>query len=317
MMQNKTTELMSKSEKREQNMKNFHLYALITILCWSVGNTFTKIALAYFSPCPLAALRYVVAFVTFVVIALVIKMKLPQRKDLFWFIFAGATGFFGYTLAFNKGCETVTASTASVILAAVPVITALLANFIYKERLRLLQWAAIAVEFCGVAIMTLMNGLEAIKPGMLWVLIAALSLSTYNLIVRHLTKKYTSLQTSAFSIFAGAILLMVFLPQAVGEVRQVPPVTLIYVVFMGVFASALAYATWAKAFSKAPKTSQVSNYMFLTPFVTGVLEFFLTGAVPDLATILGGIVIFAGLFLFTFGGRERKRKDEISNSASE
>lgn len=298
-------------------MKSFHVYALITILCWSVGNTFTKITVAYLSPCPLAALRYAIAFAAFIVIALIIKMKLPQRKDLLWFLLAGATGFFGFTLAFNKGCETVTASTASVILAAVPVITALFANFIYKERLRAVQWAAITVEFCGVAIMTLMNGLEAVKPGMLWVFIAALSLSTYNLIVRHLTKRYTSLQTSAFSIFAGAILLMVFLPQAVAEIPQVPLRPLFYVVFMGVFASALAYATWAKAFSKAPKTSQVSNYMFLTPFVTGILEFFLTGAVPDLATILGGIVIFAGLFIFTFGGIERKQEDEISDSASE
>ena len=165
--------------------------------------------------------------------------------------------------------------------------------------------------------MTLMNGLEAVKPGMLWVFLAAISLSAYNLIVRHLTKRYTSLQTSAFSIFAGAILLMVFLPQAAGEVPQVPSKILLYLIFMGVFASALAYATWAKAFSKAPKTSQVSNYMFLTPFVTGILEFFLTGALPDLATILGGIVIFAGLFVFTFGGKERKREDEISDSASE
>lgn len=298
-------------------MKSFHVYALITILCWSVGNTFTKITVDYISPCPLAALRYAVAFVTFVVIVFLIKMKLPEKKDIPWFIVAGATGFFGYTLAFNKGCETVTASTASVILAAVPVMTALLANYIYKEKLKMTQWAAIAVEFCGVAVMTLLNGLESINPGMLWVFVAAVSLSAYNLIVRKLTRRYTPLQTSAFSIFAGAILLMVFLPQAAGEVRQVPLRPLLYVVFMGVFASALAYAAWAKAFSKAPKTSQVSNYMFLTPFITGILEFFLTGAVPDLATVIGGIIIFAGLFLFTFGGRERKIENEASNSESQ
>lgn len=298
-------------------MKSFHAYALITILCWSVGNTFTKITVDYISPCPLAALRYAVAFVTFMVIVFLIKMKLPEKKDIPWFIVAGATGFFGYTLAFNKGCETVTASTASVILAAVPVMTALLANYIYREKLKITQWVAIAMEFCGVAVMTLLNGLEAINPGMLWVFVAAVSLSAYNLIVRKLTKRYTPLQTSAFSIFAGAILLMVFLPQAAGEVRQLPLRLLLYVVFMGVFASALAYAAWAKAFSKASKTSQVSNYMFLTPFITGILEFFLTGAVPDLTTVIGGIIIFAGLFLFTFGGRERKIENEVSDSESQ
>ena len=66
--------------QREKIMKSFHLYALITILCWSVGNTFTKIAVAYFSPCPLAALRYAVAFAAFIVIAFSVKMKLPQKQ---------------------------------------------------------------------------------------------------------------------------------------------------------------------------------------------------------------------------------------------
>ncbi len=229
-------------------MKSFHLYALITILCWSVGNTFTKNRSRLFqsmSACSFAICSCLCCFYRYRF----------QRKDEAatetrhpWFIIAGATGFFGFTLAFNKGCETVTASTASVILAAVPVMTALLANYIYTEKLKPAQWAAIAAEFCGVAIMTLMNGLEAVKPGMLWVLIAAISLSTYNLIVRHLTRRYTSLQTSAFSIFAGAILLMVFLPQAIGELSNAPLRPLLYIAFMGIFCKRSRLCDMGKGF---------------------------------------------------------------------
>lgn len=284
-------------------MKSFHPYALVTILFWSIGNTFTKVSIQYFDAFPMASLRYIIASCTLILIAAATKMKPPKKKDIPWFLLAGATGFFGFTLAFNKGCETITASTASVILAAVPVMTALLASFIYNEKLKKVQWVAIAIEFCGVAVMTLMNGLEAIKIGMLWVLIAALSLSFYNLIVRKLTNTYTALQISAFSIFAGTILLSIFLPEAARQVSQAPILPIFYVAFTGVFASAIGYAAWAKAFSKAALTSQVSNYMFLTPFVTGILEFFMTAAVPDLATIIGGGIIFCGLFLFSACGK--------------
>ena len=38
--------------------------------------------------------------------------------------------------------------------------------------------------------------------------------------------------------------------------------------------------------------------MFVTPFLTTILGFVMMGEVPDKATILGGIIILFGLFLF-------------------
>ena len=59
---------------------------------------------------------------------------------------------------------------------------------------------------------------------------------------------------------------------------------------------------WTKAFAKAKQTSQVSNYMFVTPFLASLLGFLLAGEVPDRATLVGGAIILAGLLLFNFGG---------------
>lgn len=280
---------------------SFHPYAMITILFWALAFVFTRLTLQYFSVFSLSFLRYFFASAALVIVAIAVKMKLPRKADILWFLAAGAIGFFYYMIAFNEGVATVTASTGSVVIATVPVITALLARFVYQEKLRVIQWAAIAVEFAGVIVLTMMNGILSVNKGILWLLSAAVALSIYNLIQRKLTKTYTALQTSAFSIFFGTLLLAVFLPGSVKEVAHAPGIQIFYVAVLGVFSSAIAYVAWSKAFSKAKQTSQVSNYMFVTPFLTSILGFVIAGEVPDKATVVGGAVILSGVFIFNFG----------------
>lgn len=282
---------------------SFHPYAMITILFWSLAFVFTRLTLQYFTVYSLSFLRYAAASAALVIVAVLMKMKLPQKKDVLWFLAAGAIGFFYYIIAFNKGVATVTASTGSIVIATVPVITALLARLVYGEKLQIIQWAAIAIEFAGVLVLTLMNGSISVNKGILWLLSAAVALSIYNLIQRKLTKTYTAMQTSAFSIFFGTILLAVFLPGAAREVGRAPGIQLFYVVILGVFSSAVAYVAWSQAFAKAKQTSQVSNYMFVTPFLTSVLGFLIVGEIPDRSTVVGGAIILLGVFVFNFGGK--------------
>ena len=236
-------------------------------------------------------------------VAILTKMKLPHKADLPWFLAAGAVGFFLYMIAFNKGQETVTASTGSVVIATVPVITALLARFVYKEKLYRFQWAAIVIEFAGVLVLVLMDGVFSINIGLIWLFLAAVSLSIYNLLQRKLTKVYTALQTSAFSIFFGTVFLAVFIPTSVKEVSSAPVIQLVYVAVLGIFSSAIAYVAWSKAFAKAKQTSQVSNYMFVTPFLTSILGLLIAGEIPSRATLYGGSIIILGILVFNFGGK--------------
>lgn len=286
---------------------SFHPYAGLTVLFWSLAYVLTRLTLHYFSAFPLGFLRYAAASCALLVIVFIAKIKTPKKADVKWFLAAGFFGFFLYMIAFNKGCETVTAATGSVIIATVPVITALLARFVYGEKLSVIQWVATAVEFSGVAVLTLMDHAFSMNSGLIWLLLAAVSLSVYNLLQRKLTKTYSGVQASAYSIFAGTAMLAVFLPASVREARGAPPVQLLYIVILGVFSSAIAYATWAQAFKKAKQTSSVSNYMFVTPFLTTLLGFVLAGEKPDLPTIAGGAVILTGVFIFNFAGRFHRR----------
>lgn len=287
---------------------SFHPYAMVTIVFWSLAYVLTRLTLQFFSAFSLGFLRYFVASGALLVIAVMTKMQLPRKRDIPWFLASGGIGFFFYMIAFNQGQATVTAATGSVVIATVPVITALFARFVYGEKLMRFQWCAIAVEFVGVAVLTLMNSTFSVNTGLLWLLLAALALSIYNLLQRKLTKTYTALQASAYSILFGTCMLAVFAPTAIQEVSQAPSIQYFYLAVLGVCSSAIAYVSWAKAFSKARKTSQVSNYMFVTPFLTSILGFLLAGEVPDKATLVGGGIILLGVFLFNFGGRFLKEK---------
>ena len=282
---------------------SFHPYAMTTIVFWSLAYVLTRLALQHFSAFSLGFLRYLVASCTLIAIAIFTKMKLPRKSDIPWFLASGAIGFFFYMIAFNIGEKTVTASTGSIVIATVPVITALLSRLVYKEKLYIYQLIAIVFEFIGVLVLTLMDGVFSINIGLLWLLLAALLLSIYNLLQRKLTKVYTALQSTAFSIFFGTIFLAVFLPSSIKEVSHAPSSQLVYVALLGIFSSAIAYVAWSKAFAKAKHTTQVSNYMFITPFLTSLLGMMIVDEVPGSSTLLGGTIIILGVLIFNFGGK--------------
>ena len=86
-------------------------------------------------------------------------MKLPQRKDLKYLLTAGAFGFFIYMFTFNKGTQNVSASTSSIMIATTPIITAFLSRIFLKNRHKTIKWFAIGIEFIGILILTLYNGI--------------------------------------------------------------------------------------------------------------------------------------------------------------
>lgn len=284
-----------------------HTYAIITIFFWSFSYVFSRLGLQYFSPSSLAVWRYAVASATMLVIAIDMKLKPPAIKDLPWFVLCGITGFSVYIVILNMGTALTSASTASLMLATAPVVVALCASVLYKEKLPMIKYAAIGISFAGVVVLTVLKGGFTANFGLLYLMCAALMFSVYNLVQRKLTKTYSSMQVTAYGIFSGTLILMLFAPEAVREIKHAPAEQYLYVILLGVFSSALAYCSWAKAFSLARHTSDVSNYMFVTPFLTTLFAFLLAGEPIDVATIAGGSIIIGGLLLFNFGEKLIKR----------
>ncbi|MCL2617082.1 MAG: DMT family transporter [Defluviitaleaceae bacterium] len=280
---------------------NYHLFAMTSVAMWSTGFVFTRLSLAYFSPLSISFLRYFLAVVVLLAVAAAYKIKPPQREDWKWVAAAGLSGFSIYMTLFTIASVSITASTASVVVATGPIFTAVLAWVIYKEKLKPVQCFACGLEFLGILIMALVSARMDANYGVLLMLVATILLAAYNIITRKLVKKYSPIQVTIYSMAVGAFALAIFVPQSVADIQAgVPPIGYFYIFVMGVFSSALAFVSWSLALKSAPKISYATNYMFVTPFLTTLLGFLMANELPGSETILGGALIILGLAIFNF-----------------
>jgi len=280
---------------------SYHLYAFITVLCWSLIFVLTRIMMPEVSSASIGALRCVIASVTMMIALALMSSRLPRMKDIPLFLLTGFVGFYLYLLMFNEGLKTANSSMGSVIIATSPIITAVLANLLHKERLRLFQWLSMALSLIGVIVLSMMRDSTSALTGILWLVAAAFLISYYNILQRSLSRRYTALETATYSMVGGTIFYLFHLPKAISEMQNVPLIYVFYILILGVFSSAIAYVMWTKALSRAELASQVTNYMFVTPFLSSFWGFVLAGEMVSKATLAGGALILAGLFFFNWG----------------
>ena len=283
-------------------------YALATVVLWSTAYVYTKVALAFFTPGPLGLVRCAVASLAFLVVLPVMDRGrggffVPAARHLPLFAASGLSGFTLYLLAFNEGSISLNPTTNCIVISTAPILTAALARMFFGERLPVLRWLALALAFAGVVVVNGGGRGFMLAPGMGWVLVAAALLSLYNIVQRTLARHYGAVHIAAWSFFAATFFLLYCLPQTVAEVRAAPASALWLALFLGIFPSAAAYLLWTRALALAPRTSLVTNYMFLTPFLSMLLDFAVTGGLPGASTFWGGGIILGALMLFSLAGK--------------
>ncbi len=282
-------------------------YAFAAVALWSSTYPLTGMVAPYYSASSLGLLRCLVASAVLAGVVFGRGLALPPRSIWPRFFILGLTGLSVYLILYNQGQYTLGATTGCIVISTSPIVTALLARVFFGERLTWLGWLAIIMAFCGIVVMTLWDGVLAINRGIFWVQAAAILISVYNILQKRLAGAGACgpVQATAYCYFAGALQLLVFLPGALSEFAAAPAWAVAAVVYMGVFPSALGYLFWIQAMGRAQKTSQVANFMFLTPFLAMLLELALAARLPDAGTVIGGAVILAGLALFARAGRKK------------
>jgi drug/metabolite transporter (DMT)-like permease len=96
---------------------------------------------------------------------------------------------------------------------------------------------------------------------------------------------------------AGALLLSIFAPQSFPQLADASVAAIAAIIALGVLSGAIAYLCWALALSKADSTSEVTNYMFVTPLLTTFLGFILICEAPYVSAYIGGAFVLAGVLL--------------------
>ena len=272
--------------------------AFIAIFFWATAFVLTKVVLKEVDVTILGVLRYFFASIIVIFILIKKKIPLPKVKDIPAFIFAGFSGYAGYIVLFNIATLLSSPSTLSVINALAPAITAIVAYFIFNEKIKLIGWLSMSISFCGILILTLWDGVLTINKGVLYMLIGCLLLSLYNISQRHLTKKYSSFVVSMYSMLIGGILLVIYSPSSVGNMFNISFSSLILIIYMSIFPSIISYFFWTKAFELAKHTTEVTSFMFVTPVLATLMGIIILGDIPKLSTLIGGVVIILGMILF-------------------
>ena len=272
--------------------------AFIAIFFWATAFVLTKVVLKEVDVTTLGVLRYFFASIIVIFILIKQKISLPKLKDIPAFVFAGFSGYAGYIVFFNMATLLSSPSTLSVINALAPAITAIVAYFIFNEKIKIIGWISMGISFCGILILTLWNGTLTVNKGVIYMLIGCVLLSLYNISQRYLTKKYSSFDVSMYSMLIGGILLVVYSPSSVRNVFSISFNSLILIIYMSVFPSIISYFFWTKAFEIAKHTTEVTSFMFVTPVLATLMGIIILGDIPKLSTLIGGVVIILGMIIF-------------------
>lgn len=278
--------------------------SFLSVFLWASAFPLTKVAQQQFTSIPLGFLRCTVAAIFLIIIGKCCHIRLPQKKHIPLFFVSGGLGFTGYMITFNTGILTLTSATSSIIIAVTPILTAIVASNLYKEKIKPIGWAAIAAAFIGVLILLLWEGVFSINIGLIWTVGAAIVFCGYNIMTRKLSAMgYNALEIVTYSMICGAILLDFRAGDGLHQLAGASMSHIIALIYLGALPSATAYFTWGKAMSYAERTSEVTNFMFVTPLLSTIMGFIILHEVPNAGTFIGGAIIIISIVVFNLKGK--------------
>ncbi|MEP7225384.1 MAG: DMT family transporter, partial [Actinomycetota bacterium] len=201
-----------------------------------------------------------------------------------------------------------TAVHAGWLIGLTPIWSALLAVLVLRERLGLGKVAGLVLGFAG-ALLVITRGqltgdvlaLPATR-GDLLILASTVNWAVYTIVGRRTLARLGSARATAFAMLAGWLLIVpIFLLRAgwtdwprlsVGGWGAV--------VFLGIGCSGLGYLLWYSALERLD-TARVAVFLYIEPLVTLATAVALLGETVHATTVLGGLILLAGVFLVQRG----------------
>ena len=249
-----------------------------------------------FSPGALSLGRLLVAAVCLAVVAAPRGLPRPTGRE--WAVIAtiGVLWFGIYNVALNAGEQRVDAGTAAMLIQVSPVLIALLAAVFLGERFTVWLGTGLALAFAGVAVISLSTS-EGSNHDLLGVLLCLLSAVVYSIslvLQKPLVARHSALHVTWLACTVGAVACLPFAGQLWTEAAEAPTSSVLWVVYLGVFPTAIAFTTYAYAL-RHMSASSLGITTYLVPPLTIVLGVLLLDEAPPAMAYLGGVLALTGV----------------------
>ena len=275
---------------------------ILSMIFWSFSFIWFKMANETFRPVTIVFLRLVMS-VALLSSYLFIKKKFVRirREDVKLFVMLAVFEPFLYFLGESYGLTFVSATVGSVLISTIPVVAAIGAWVIFRERLRIINYAGIILSFIGVLIFIVNRdgSLSFDLKGVSLLMLAVISAAGYNLTLSRLVGSYSPVFIVNFQNCLGTIL---FLPLFIGfELRHFSEASfsvssLMPVIALAIFASCFAFILFAFSVRHIGiiRANVFTNFI---PVFTAVFSFIILGDRLTFQNITGMVIVISGLMM--------------------
>lgn len=277
-----------------------------TTLSWAGIYIIGDVVVETVDPISLTLLRWAPAAIVLLVLAQIIER--PNWRAVFrqWpkLLLLGCLGMVAFSTLLLEGLRHTTPVSGSIIGAAAPVLIAIAAAVVLRQRIGWRMIVGLAVSVIGVVIVVTEGSWDTlltvgVNPGDLWIILATVCWTVYTILGRLQADIPVITSTAVQALFAAVVLgIMVaftglHLPQ--------DALTWGGVAYISLVGSALAFYFWTYALRTLPP-AVAGILLNLNPFFTVCLALIVGGAISGWE-IGGGLVIIAGVVLGTLPGR--------------
>lgn len=289
--------------KRLERIKE-HFLAFFTVLIWGVTFVSTKYLTDSLSSLEILYIRYLIAYAALWIICPRFFGFTNLKHELMMF-FAAMSGAAIYQYLENVSVCYTTPASVSFITATAPIFTALLAHKYLGEKLSAKLFLGMAVSVAGIFLICFGDS-KTVETGLLGDMIIFFSIwlwAVYSVLIKKISAfGYPGFLVTRRLFFYSVIAMTPFMavtgdPERLKSVLR--PEIFINLLFLGILASAVCFATWNRSVEKLGATT-TSKYLFVSPIITLIAQAIVYRGAVGTAALVGMAVTLIGVGITEF-----------------
>jgi drug/metabolite transporter (DMT)-like permease len=268
----------------------------VTLALWASAFVAIRHLAGSFSPGSLSLGRLLVGAVCLGAVAVSRGLVRPTGRQWVSLVTIGVLWFGVYNVTLNWGEQHVDAGTAVMLIQVSPVLVALLAATFLHERFTLYLGLGLALAFGGVALIATASDSAGGRSvlGVVLCLVAAVVYSVSLVLQKPLVARLPAVQVTWLACTIGAVVCLPFAGQLVDDTRSASGSDIWWVVYLGVFPTAIAFTTFAYAL-RTMSASSLGVTTYLVPPITIVMGWLLLDETPPGMAYVGGALALVGV----------------------